>query len=107
MHDDDSEDENEDFNASRQTPKRGRLIQIAQDDRVYEYVDVPQYLDPFPLPSEASFSLRPVVYATADTCCAAVPEFGVHRGVTFSRTLVRFSFSCIYSCLYMLCDTFR
>ena len=55
--------------------------------RQYEDEDVPQYVDQFPLPAQSTFSLHPVVYDAAHQCCATVPEYGVHRGTTFSSTL--------------------
>lgn len=91
---DDSDEDNEDAPPRHPRTKRGRShadhdAQTTELNRVYEYVDVPQYLEPVPLPSEVSFTLPPVVYEAPDASCAAVAEFGVHRGVTFSRTLER------------------
>lgn len=81
--DEDVDDDDEDHSEAKRPHSQATPI-VAPTTRVYEDAEVTQYLDPFPLPPESTFSLPPVLYDASHECCATVPEYGVHRGTTFS-----------------------
>lgn len=89
---DDGDDEEPPVRPSKQRCSESpQPVQSAAVLREFEYVNVPQYLPSSVLPDASSFCLPSVLNADHNDQCAAVPEFGVHRGVTFTRTWCKFA----------------
>ena len=76
---DDSAQAKEDNVPHQSTPNTAPI------QRDYEIVDVPQYLPSVLLPALATFKLPACTVGDEAEQCAAIPEFGVHRGNTFTR----------------------
>lgn len=93
--DSDSDDEDPRPAPKKSSKSANAPVPTAPVQRDYEFVHVPQYVSSTSsLPAEPSFQMRSVLHPDKNEHCAAVTEYGVHRGTTFTRKL-RMCFSFI------------